>query len=148
MTWSFKSEISGDKKAMRKLRTVNVALQRRILRKAVNKATGPLMKSAKQKCPTQSKLLRKSLGRKVKVMRRTGVVVGIIGPRTGFKQEVTFKDKRTGKKVTELRNPTRYAHLVENRKPFLRPTFDSGKAQAQTTITAEIHAGVEAAAKT
>ena len=73
----------------------------RVVRRASSRAMTPVLKRAKQRVPVRHKLLKKSLGRKVKAYSRDGVVAVIIGPRKGF------KDQKTGA------NPANYAHLVE-----------------------------------
>lgn len=144
MTWTIKGKIDGLSDVMKSLEGLKASVGRRILRKAITDATRPILKDAKSKCPRETGLLRKSLGRKTKVYRKSGVVVGIVGPRTGFKQMVTIKDRRTGKTVEVLRNPTKYAHLVEYgtlkaaAKPFLRPAWTGNKSRAAELIATRV----------
>jgi HK97 gp10 family phage protein len=127
-------------------------MQNKILRKAVGDASKIVLKTAKQKVPKgETGLLKKSLGRKISVNRRTGRVVAIVGPRTGY------KSTKKGKKITKLGeqfkaaevNPVRYAHLVEKGtkhsapKPFLRPALDNNLSQIKATMAQVIKDGLE-----
>ncbi len=110
------------------------ATQRRIIRPAVTQALAPINKAAKRKAPVETGLLKKSIGKKVAVVRRTGDIWGGVGIRKGFKQEVTVDGK------TEMRNPINYAHLVEfgtknqPAKPFLRPALDEKRPEAMRIL--------------
>ena len=69
-------------------------------------------KTAKALVPRDSGLLRKSIGTKTKLYRRSQTVITMVGPRSGMKQTV----KQTGldgRKVERMANPSKYAHLVE-----------------------------------
>lgn len=124
------------------LASVKPAVVRQAVRSALITATSPLIADAKRAVhESESGALKRSIGRKVKTYPSTGSVVCAIGPRSGFK--TTFQTKR-GRKV--LRNPTKYAHLVEGGtkshaipgwkkphpgarpKPFIEPVY---KAQQQ-----------------
>lgn len=126
--------LDGDKKILRKLAHLKGAVARKIVRRAQSKAATPILKSAKRGVRVETKALKKSLGRKTTTYKNATVVT-LIGPRTGH------KDGETG------RVPTRYAHLVERRYPYLRPAYDSNKASAEATMASEIKAGIEAEAK-
>ncbi len=88
------------------------AVRTRVLRKAIGAGTKIILKVAKSLVPKESGLLRKSLGRKVKVYRNSGIAVGIVGPRKGFRQDVT-RSKGKWFPVTAISDPIKYAHLVE-----------------------------------
>lgn len=139
--------LQGHKKLQRKLARLAAAAQRRIVRPAVRKALSPINKAAKRNCPTETKLLRKSIGSKVKVYRYSGVVWGGVGPRTGFKRQVTVGGR------SEWRNPTKYAHLVEYgtrhspAQPFLRPALDVERPRALGILASEVKARLEKEAR-
>lgn len=100
-------------------------------RNALGKAMTPVQKAAKRKLGSNKSvitgLLRLSIGRRIRHYPTSGVVVAIVGPRTGFRRvgrrKVALKglmgkmikhgkvDKNTGK--TRMRIPSKYAHLVE-----------------------------------
>lgn len=127
MPFKISGKIEGLADVLRALDGVGKKVRKKALRKAVTKAARTVLWAAKATVKKKTGLLRRSLGQRIKVYRESGAVVGIVGPRTGFKQEVT----RDGKKV--LSNPTRYAHLVElgagrpAAYPFLEPAFESNK---------------------
>lgn len=149
MGFAFKGVLAGMKPALAKLAVVKDAARKRILRKALPKASQPMTKTAKSLAPEESKLYKKSIGRKVKTYR-SGIVVVLIGARTGRKMKVKIKADRVyrmihGRRVRlknpgaeymeVLRNPTKYSHLIEfgtagsAAKPHLRPAFQQHKAQ-------------------
>jgi len=88
-------------------------------------------------------MLKKSIGSKVGVNRKTGQVYAMAGPRRKKEMpEVKAFSPWTKKMVTVV--PSKYAHLVERGfnlkirgkvrkripgKPFLRPSFDEAKSQ-------------------
>lgn len=117
MAYGIKVKLEGLEDVLKRLGTVRKAVQGRIVRKALEKATKPILSAAKAKAPKGATgLLRKSLGRKAKTYRRSGTSMIILGPRTGF-----AKQGKKGKKITALGkkfraagvNPSKYAHLVE-----------------------------------
>lgn len=140
---NLKGRMSGEKKLNRKLSRLKEAVKRRVLRKAVTAASKPVLKAAKTKAPKQTGLLRKSLGRRTKTYRKSGVAVAVVGPREGFSKEVVVNGK------SEFRNPVKYAHLVELgtiknvAQPFLRPALDSTKVEATQAMAQAIEAGIE-----
>lgn len=88
----------------RKLADLDEKVARKAIRGGVNEATKIVLADAKALVPTRSKLLRRSLGRRVRIYRQSKVIVGIIGPRRGFRVQLA-----NGRWV----NPAKYAHLVE-----------------------------------
>ena len=133
---TIKVQLQGLQQLINHLNTLKRALRSKILRKAVGKAVQPIMKDAKARVPVRHGLLKKAMGFRVRTLRKNGVVVGIVGPRTGFRTQVGVD--RNGKPI--YGNPTRYAHLVEYgtvraaAKPFLRPAWSAGRNQAAVTL--------------
>jgi len=103
MAFKISAKIDGAEKLVEILRKLPPVIARRCLRPALNMEGTRVLKAAKQNVPTQTKLLKKSLGKKTKTYPKTNAVVVIVGPRKGFAQVID------GKK----RNPVMYAHLVE-----------------------------------
>lgn len=103
-------------------------------RRALTKASTPTVKAARARVRKESGTLKKSLDKKVKTYVRSGVVVAIVGPRSGFKGE--YKGK--------VRRPSFYAHLVEfgtsktPARPFLRPAMASTKSRSVSIYRSEI----------
>jgi HK97 gp10 family phage protein len=114
--------------------------------KAALRAGGvPIRKAAKQyaKSSKDSGLLIKSIGLNVKTVR--GITSVRVGPRKGFRQKVQRKDKRTGKMIEVIADPSNYGHLVEygtshsTAKPFIRPAVD----QTQGEVLGAMAKGLE-----
>ena len=134
--------LEGNEKLARKLALLSEVTQRRIVRPAVSKALTPIMKDAKRRCPADTKQLRKSIGKTVKVIGGAEKVVwGAVGPRRGFK----IPNPRW---PGHFLNPTSYAHFVEfgtrhaAARPFLRPAMDGNRSAALAIIAAAVKAGL------
>lgn len=129
MAFAIRAEIEGIADLMKTLDKFPGAVQRRILRPALAAEGQRVLKEARTKVPVDTKLLKKSLGRRTKTYKNGGVVV-IVGPRHGFKQIINGKPK----------NPTQYAHLVEY---GVKPHFIAGRSNIKTrkTISSKQHPG-------
>lgn len=103
-----KVTVDGLAPLMTRLAALRQTERSKILRKAVNACSGVVLNAAKALAPRNSGLLKRSLGRRIRTYRRTGRVVGVVGPRTNMKSAVTLKSG-----ATRWANPTRYAHLAE-----------------------------------
>lgn len=84
------------------LNAVEAKLARRATRAGINEITKLVLGDAKALVPRRSSQLRRSLGRRIRSYHGSAVV-GIIGPRRGFRVVIG------GVAV----NPVKYAHLVE-----------------------------------
>ncbi|HYE20977.1 MAG TPA: HK97-gp10 family putative phage morphogenesis protein [Tepidisphaeraceae bacterium] len=107
---------------LRRLADIDKKVARKALREAINEATKPILKDAKAGVATDTKLLKKALGRKTKTFRGGLVATGIVGVRKQFKGkkgERQRTDKFRVKVGTDSQgravymDPTNYAHLVE-----------------------------------
>lgn len=138
-----RGELTGLRDALNSLKAVKRSAGSRILRKALSAASKPMLDTARQLVPRRTGLLRKSLGRRIKTYRSTGIVVVMIGPRTGFKRQI--KGGRAARRADvrgkqAYADPTHYAHLVERgtvrsrATPYLRPAFDQHKTAAEATV--------------
>lgn len=114
-------QVHGVGELLAKLRDLDKRVRRKILRKAVNEPSKIVLAAMKAKVPVETGLLRKSLGRKVKVWGN-GVAFFIVGPRRGFKKQVKTK---LGKMMH--RNPSKYAHLADKFRPWRGPVADQTK---------------------
>lgn len=139
MPFAIQGKIDGLSDLLKRLDSLEKKIRKKAVRKAAGEAGKIVLKDAKKGARTDTGLLRKSLGRKVKVYKGSGVAVAIVGPRVGFRQEV----ERGGR--TMIANPVKYAHLVElgtaphgyktrpgqhpgaQAFPFLRPALDSNR---------------------
>lgn len=155
MAFAIKGELQGLQSVLAALDKLKQGARNRILRKALTTAAKPMTKTAKELAPRETGLLRKSIG-SVTRTNKSGFVMVIIGPRVGFRKEVKLKKNRifrqagtrtvfvpkpTDEQLTMVRNPIKYAHLVElgtryrRAKPFLQPAFDRNRQGAIDTIT-------------
>ena len=81
-----------------------------IQRKAVTAGGQEVLQEMREDAPRDKGVLAKSLGKKIRVYRQSGVTVAIIGPRSDYQRDVTI-GKRIRRTIT--RRPVRYAHLVD-----------------------------------
>lgn len=122
---------------------------RRALRAGLNAGATPIQKAAKRNAPTDTKLLKKAIGKKA-VTRRDGTVLVLIGARVGSKFEGVDRRGRP-------RKPVRYDHLVEfghampgggrvAPRSFLRPAYDGARSEAMKIVASKTGERVEAEA--
>lgn len=148
MPFKIKAQVEGAKEVLAAIGGLADKLKKKLLKKAVGEAGRLVLKRAKQLVPRDSGLLKKSLGRKVKVYRNTGTAVAIVGPRKGFRQPVT-RAKGRWKPRTETADPIKYAHLIEQgtghsqAKPFLRPAIEGQQQQIREAMASVIARGIE-----
>jgi len=166
MAFKVTGELIGLKDVLARLKGKEKKVRKKLLKKALDAGGNLVLKSARAKVATRTKLLRKSLGKKVRVYRGGAAAVVVIGPRTGFKQHVRLPDGSF-----QLENPTNIAHLVEKgrravyvktkkvlstgavifgrkvasvpARPFMRPAFDENKSAAEQLIRDTIKQGLE-----
>jgi HK97 gp10 family phage protein len=135
------AEIEGVTQTLNAFALLGNRIRKKGVRRAVTKTSRSISKIAKSNAPRETGLLKKSIGQKVKTYP-SGNVVGIIGPRYGFRRAVKVKISKRGKRSLRLgkkgeegkryRNPVNYAHLVElgtkrsRAKPFLKPAREIG----------------------
>lgn len=146
MALRIKAKLEGGAEVEKRLRALKPGKARAITRKAANAAIGIPMKAAKQAAPVgESRLLRKSIGRKITTYP-SGVVVALAGPRSGFARMVVIKRVFFGGNHPYLSrlegqsrkyNPVFYAHLTEGgttrlqAKHWLLGAWRRTKAEAQ-----------------
>ena len=134
-------EVLGDKALQRKLKALPIALERKIVRKALRAAAKPVLATAKAMVPVESGKLQK-----------------------GLKLRALTKQKR-GQFGVQVRTPTRDelglpyaeryyypAHLELGHgnvagRPFLRNALDSNRTTSTAIAAREIRAGIEAEAQ-
>lgn len=103
----FKFELEGGEQLKAALMEMGQRKMKNALRGAVTFGITPLLAAAKKGVPRDTGQLKLSMSKVVRTYP-SGVVVGVVGPAKGFRGH--FTDKK-GRLV--LRNPTKYAHLVE-----------------------------------
>ena len=117
-------KLSGDKNLLKLLKKMTGSAQQRMIKPAITASLRPMRDAARNGAPFESRALKDSIG--TKVINYRNAVVGLVGPRSGFKRE--FKG--------EIRKPHKYLHLVEfgtkntSAKPFMRPAFAKTKGRS------------------
>lgn len=109
--WQVKGRLDGVEQAVKSLKGLSQAVERRVLRKATTKGAQPIARAAKQTVPRESGQYRRAVGYRVWTGRKSGLVAAFIGARLGFK--TMYKGKP--------RDPRYYAHLVERGRRALKP---------------------------
>jgi hypothetical protein len=100
----FRMVLTGDKALQVALQKLGVRTEQKIARKATVFALTPIVKAVKKSAPRgPSGLLQHSVNKRVKLYRRRGVTVGVVGHRTRLKARIRGR----------LESPTFYAHIVE-----------------------------------
>ena len=140
--------VEGQRELRRALEQLPLAVQRKALRPAVRAGSSVINKAAKAKAPRDKGDLRRSIGVKVKSYR-SGVVVGVIGPRKGHKVHLKTETRRRSgllgllgatEEHDSFKVPAKYAHFVEHgtshsaAKPFLRPAIEIAGPRAQRVM--------------
>ncbi len=164
----------GDKALERKLKQLPDDIFRKTTRKAAAMSMTPVAKEARQRARAvaDTGTLARSIGKRTKTYRRSGVVVTIVGPRKGFRELVGTRLNpftrafRTGEATRKVfRDPLKYAHLVEFMvrphtirkalgfmtvrhpgfagRPFMRPSLDNNKGRVLSIFKTQIRAGLE-----
>jgi HK97 gp10 family phage protein len=128
-------KIQGIDEIRRSLERLTPDLQRRAYRSALTSGSRVIAKNAKRKLGKgESGLLKKSIGMKYLPATARSQAMGIIGPRRGM----------GGVYNGQRRNPTRYAHLVENgtrnmaAKPFIRPAIVESSSEVFSKMSSMI----------
>lgn len=166
--------ITGHRDLERRLAKLDRKMQTRLMRNALGKPARAIVKDARALVPTDTVLLKKSLGSRIVVRAQKKQAFAVMGPRKGFektKAAQKLQSKHSGAKAK--RRATYYAHLVEfgtkphkqrfiplaggvirlagdlhpgaRPRPFLRPAFDKNKQRATPMIAAELRKGIESA---
>lgn len=122
-------KLQGFKRIGEAVKELDKKHAKKVIKKGVLKGVQVYAKALKPAAPKETGQLRRSIGHKVKVYRGGFKVFGIVGPRTGFGKQVSVKIKnkkgRTVGKRQEYRDPNKYAHILEARRPWMKPVFVS-----------------------
>lgn len=108
-------DVKGDKEIIRALQEFGRKLSGQVVRRAGQKAMTPVAKAARGFAKPLSKTVAKSIGGKVKVYKRTGYVLAIVGPKADPPKSVKLAQNAVmegAKKVKRVHDPTVTAHLV------------------------------------
>jgi HK97 gp10 family phage protein len=134
-------KLEGAQDLARALDDLGSSAARKAVRPAVNAGLTPINKAAKRNTPKESGALRASLGKVVKLYKRTGTIWGGVGARKSPKFWREFDGV--------VRKPAFYSHLVERgtidqtAQPYLRPALDAWAAQSLGILRTKTIAGIE-----
>lgn len=101
--------LTGHRGLIKLLRQLPDDVYRKVVKKANDDVMRPVLREAKKLTPSATGTLRRSLGIKTKLYPRRGVVFTLVGPRLGFGRKVSTGGGKSG-----FREPTKYAHMVED----------------------------------
>jgi HK97 gp10 family phage protein len=159
-----KFKLDGLRETQKAIGAFENRFRKKITRRAVDRAGMIVNKAAVAKCPVRIAIyrattpllevgtLKKSIGRKRKAYRNSGIYVNVIGPRRGFRQVIGISSK--GALIYE--DPVNIAHLVEfghgGPRPapphsFMRAAWDATRSQCQAAMVSVLSAGVAEAAR-
>ena len=119
-----KITVTGQHQVQGRLSALEGKVRRQVLRKAVTAGARVVLRTEKSLAPVRLGFLRKSLGTKVKSYRNSGVVVGLVGPRT---DKIYFVGNRRVR-------PSKYAHLAAKRNPFDQKALAAAQPEAEQTM--------------
>jgi HK97 gp10 family phage protein len=122
-------KLAGLKAVLDSLADLNRTVRNKILRAAINDGSRPILDNMKARAPVgDTGQFRRSLGRRVRTYRQSGVVVVVIGPRKGFR----VVTQRGTKLVPH--DPAKIAHLLEFGHVIVRGGKAVGHAPPYPTI--------------
>jgi len=129
------------------LESIEVKTRKRVIKNSVNQGIRIWWQALRAKAPVESGLLKKSIGRKSKTYRNSGVYVSLAGPRKGFGRNVEIKKRNEKGRIVsrhwEYRDPAYYAHLTEIHDPWMRRVYLSTKQQVTATAVKTLVAEME-----
>lgn len=157
-------KIKGDKELIAALNELPIAIQRKILRKAMGKAAKPIIRLARSKAPKKSGTLKKSIGHKVRTYKGSGTTLAVIGARSGvfgayrgssrpvvpfYTSHLVERGHRivVGGKITKEGRRTQTDHTGKvvgevAPRPFLKPAYEAGKEESLEAIRQTIIEGI------
>lgn len=116
---------------LRRIDSLKSGVQKRVTRAMVRAGCKVVTKRAKELAPKDTGLLKKSIGQKVKIRKKSATALGIVGPRKGQGKLMI----RPARKKAENVDPVRYGHFPEAKKPYLRPARDGMRAPIVTAMS-------------
>lgn len=152
---AIRMEIEGLGQLLDNLSNLPTKVEKRVTRKALNRAAKPVVRMAKTLVPRRTGLLRKSIGvRPARISRKRGTAFVVVGPRRRFLGAPRqVRSRETGKVRTVTPVATKYAHLVERGTSrsrayeFMGMALRSTRAESLRILSAEIRAGIAAEAR-
>lgn len=147
-------DLTGDKRLRRTLDELGPKVERKVARRALNRASRPVWRAAKTKARSVTPGYARSMVRKVVTRRST--IMAIIGSKSVIVPSAHVTDWGTSVDV----NYANIAHLIEEgteqrttrpgrrtgampKTPVLRPAFEENVAKAQSILADDLRAGIE-----
>lgn len=114
MAETFAVKLEGEKELLQALRELPDNVSKRIMRRAIVRASEPILQAAKNNVPVRTGALKKALDTKFKFYKKSKTWVAIIGARTDVEFIVQAKDSE-GKPIGKPQKikPSKYMHLAE-----------------------------------
>lgn len=155
-----KIKIEGDEALQKAIRELPRAVQNKIIRPVLVKASKPVLDGARSAVVKKKGWLKRSLGRKTKTYKRGGVAV-IVGARRGMapdgiepanyahlvekgtKPHAVGKGSNSRKSVLGVQAAHGGIHPGAKAQPFLKPALDKNAAAIQATISNGLREGIE-----
>lgn len=165
MARSVHISLVGESDLIRKLNGLGDRVYRNVVASASRKSFKAVLDHAQSLVPTETGLLKSSLGVKQKKYPQSGRIVTVIGPRKGYGANVVVN--LSGQRISQFRDPVKYAHLVEfgasphtitaggttythpgaPAQPFMRPAYDANESKTVSGMKAYLSIGVEREAR-
>jgi len=143
-----KVDISGDKELVKKLLQLEATVARMAIREALKAGAEVIAEEARQNAPVETGNLRENIGLEKESVTKTGGSYKIGPSKKAFYglfvemgHPIVVGGRRTAKK-----KPGRVVGFVPP-KPFLRPAFDSRKAEAEKVVRDKLKQLIEQAVK-
>ena len=135
-------EVLGDKALQRKLKAIPIALERKIVRKALREAARPVLATAQALVPVESGKLKKGL--KLRALRKQKRGQFGVQVRTPTHDELGTP---YGLRAYYYPAHLELGHGNVAGRPFLRNALDSNRTTSTAIAAREIRAGIEAEAQ-
>ena len=110
---SVRLDIRGEKKLVRTIERLDKRVRRKVVGKALTKASKPIVRHAKGRVNDRTGLLRLSIGTKKKSYRQGQAIIVVIGPRKNYSAGKVAKIRAAGGAAAKA-EPAFYAHLVHD----------------------------------
>lgn len=133
-------EVLGDKALQRKLRALPIAMEKKIVRKALREAGRPILASAKALVPVRTGALKKSL--RLRALKRSRGSFGV-QVRTGTREELGIPADAPYYYPMAVEVGTGHAPA----HPYMRPALKSNEGKSIRIAAAEIRRGIEEVAR-
>lgn len=132
-------QVSGGAELQAKLRKLDLALQKKIVRKALRKAWRPVLAATIAKVPVDTGALRAGIKLRALKARKGNFGVQVMLPR---RDELDIDNSSPWYYPAILE----YGHENAAPRPFLRPAFDENRDRALNIFADEVSKGITAAA--